>query len=72
MTNIKNSLKLLGIKKTNHGTSVGLNSYGSGKEITSYSPVDGKKIGSVTETTVEAVTKLFNTFIAIPEPNSPK
>ena len=59
MTNIKNSLKLLGIKKTNHGTSVGLNSYGSGKEIDSFSPVDGAKIGSVSETTKEEYEKVM-------------
>ena len=64
MNTIKNSLDLLGVKKINHGTSVGLNSYGSGKEITSYSPVDGKKIGSVTETTVEEYEVVIQTALA--------
>ena len=64
MNTIKNSLDLLGVKKTNHGTSVGLNSYGSGKEITSFSPVDGKKIGSVTETTVEEYEVVIQTALA--------
>ena len=64
MTNINNSLKLLGIKKTNHGTSVGLNSYGSGKEIDSFSPVDGVKIGSVSETTKEEYEKVMETALS--------
>ncbi len=64
MTNINNSLKLLGIKKTNHGTSVGLNSYGSGKEIDSFSPVDGVKIGSVSETTKEEYEKVIETALS--------
>ena len=52
MINIETTLSLLGIKKTNDGTSVGLTSFGSGKKFDSISPVNGSKIGSVTETTV--------------------
>jgi len=57
MSNIANSfgmdeaLRLLGIKDINHGTSTGNNHFGSGEEIASFSPVDGKLIGKVTTTT---------------------
>jgi aldehyde dehydrogenase (NAD+) len=45
-------LKKLGLKKSNHGTSTGLESTGSRKNIT-YSPVDGAAIGTVSVTTRE-------------------
>lgn len=48
---IQEALKTLGVQAVNQGTSTGLNSFGSGAEIESYSPVDGKLIGKVTSTT---------------------
>ena len=53
MINIKKSLRLLGIENNNNGTSIGLESFGGGEKINSYSPVDGLLIGSVTKTTAE-------------------
>ena len=49
--NIQESLDILGITKLNSGTSTGLISFGNGNEISSFSPVDGNLIGSVTSTT---------------------
>ena len=49
--NIQESLDILGITKLNSGTSTGLISFGTGNEISSFSPVDGNLIGSVTSTT---------------------
>jgi len=47
----KTFLKKLGVQKLNNGTWTGRKSYkDSGQPITSFSPVDGKKIGSVLET----------------------
>ena len=57
MSNIANSfgideaLEQLDVKAINPGTSIGNNHFGSGEEISSYSPVDGKLIGKVTTTT---------------------
>ena len=59
MINIKNSLSLLGIEKTNNGTSIGLMSFGGGEKISSFSPVDGSTIGSVTITTAEEYEKVM-------------
>ena len=59
MIDIKKSLATLGIKETNHGTSTGHQSFGGGKEISSYSPVDGSLIGKVTTTTVEEYEKVL-------------
>ena len=59
MIDIKKSLGLLGVNKTNNGTSVGLESFGGGKKIDSISPVDGSVIGSVTETTSEEYKKVM-------------
>ncbi len=58
MIDIKNTLQLLGISKTNNGSSIGLESFGGGKQINSVSPVDGSIIGSVTETTREEYEKV--------------
>tara|TARA_X000001036_G_C20660878_1_gene798900 strand:- start:257 stop:1789 length:1533 start_codon:yes stop_codon:yes gene_type:complete len=60
MINIKKSLSLLGVKKINNGTSVGSVSFGKGKRIDSFSPVDGSLIGSVTETTAEEYEKVMS------------
>jgi aldehyde dehydrogenase (NAD+) len=59
MIDIKKSLSLLGVKKTNDGTSIGLTSFGGGEEINSLSPVDGSIIGSVTVTTSEEYEKVM-------------
>ena len=53
MIDIKKSLQILGVKKTNNGTSIGQESFGGGETIDSFSPVDGLLIGSVTKTTQE-------------------
>ena len=59
--NIKAALKELGIKPHNAGTSTGSKWMSSGKDIESFSPVDGKKIGSVSTTTSEE----FNEVMAV-------
>ncbi|MCI5082950.1 MAG: aldehyde dehydrogenase family protein [Saprospiraceae bacterium] len=68
-------LATLGVAANNAGTSTGLESMDSGKYIESYSPVDGKLIGKVSETTpeqYEAVIKkaqeAFKTWRTIPAP----
>ena len=60
MIDIKKSLSLLGVKETNDGGSTGLFSFGKGKKIKSVSPVDGKTIGFVTETTSEEYEKIIS------------
>ena len=59
MIDIKNSLKILGVKQNNKGTSTGINSFGGGKSINSFSPVDGNLIATVTETTEEEYEKVI-------------
>ena len=69
-------LKQLGLKKTNDGTSTGQKIYkGTKSIIKSYSPVDGKLIGSVTTTTkadynkvIKAAEKAFQEWRVIPAP----
>ncbi|GAK98887.1 aldehyde dehydrogenase B [Nonlabens ulvanivorans] len=81
MSNIANSfgmdeaLKQLGIKDVNHGTSTGSDNFGSGPEISSYSPVDGQLIGKVTTTTqadygkvMDKAQAAFISFRAMPAP----
>ena len=53
MIDLKKTLGLLGIKEMNNGTSVGSESFGGGSVIKSVSPVDGRIVGCVTETTIE-------------------
>ena len=48
---IENELKELGISSENLGTSTGNTWFGKGKELSSYSPVDGKLIGKVKSST---------------------
>jgi aldehyde dehydrogenase (NAD+) len=55
------ALKTLGVQPENHGTSTGLNNFGSGAEITSYTPVSGAAIGKVTTTTPEDYEKVIST-----------
>ncbi len=62
MANIKDVLKELGLKKSNSGTSTGrkwLGKVGSGRQIESYSPVDGKLIGKVDVTTKAEYEKVM-------------
>ena len=59
MIDIKKSLSILGIKDLNNGTSIGVQSFGLGEEISSYSPVDGRLIGRVTSTTAEEYEKVM-------------
>ncbi len=70
-----NFLQNLGISATNLGTSTGNNWFGNGKEIQSYSPVNGKYIGSVLSSTeqeyqqvIETAQKAFKEFRLIPAP----
>jgi aldehyde dehydrogenase (NAD+) len=58
MINIKNALSLLKIDDVNNGSSLGNLSFGGGSKIDSFSPVDGKLIGSVTSTTSEEYQKV--------------
>jgi len=75
MKNITESLKQLGIEALNHGVSTGLNNFGSGEVIESYSPVDGKLIAKVTtaseddfERVIKASTEAFMSFRNMPAP----
>jgi len=56
---INKTLDKLGVKATNYGTSTGINFFGNGEEIASYSPVDGKLIGKVTSTKKEDYEKVL-------------
>ena len=65
----------LGLKAHNNGVSTGLDDFGSGPLIESYSPVDGKLIGSVSSATkedyekvMEKATTAFKTFRTMPAP----
>ena len=53
MIDLNKTLRVLGVKEMNNGTSVGSESFGGGTVISSVSPVDGNIIGCVTETTPE-------------------
>ena len=64
LINIEKSLNTLGINKDNKGTSTGLLSFGNGKKIDSFSPVDGSLIGSVSSTTEEDYEKTVQTAAA--------
>ncbi|TRX48205.1 aldehyde dehydrogenase family protein [Fulvivirga sp. M361] len=60
--NISNALRALKIEEINHGTSTGGQWLsGTGKYIESYSPVDGKLIGKVYQTTEEQYKKVIET-----------
>ncbi len=61
MIDIKNSLKTLGIKEINNGSSTGHQSFGGGEHISSHSPVDGSLIAKVTSTTPEEYEKVLQT-----------
>ena len=57
--NIENSLRKLGLSNHNIGTSTGINYFVEGEKISSYSPVDGKEIGTVSTTTLEDYNKVI-------------
>ncbi|MFA5298798.1 MAG: aldehyde dehydrogenase family protein [Lutibacter sp.] len=59
ITTIEKTLNHLGVKTLNKGTSTGSNFFGNGEIMESYSPVDGKLIGKVTETTKEDFEKVM-------------
>lgn len=61
ITTIEKTLNDLGVKTLNIGTSTGLNFFGNGEIVASYSPVDGKLIGKVTTTTKEDFEKVMET-----------
>ena len=61
MINIQETLCTLGILEINAGSSTGQTSYKSDNIIHSYSPVDGKLIGSVSVTTEEEYEKIIQT-----------
>ncbi|RZS99233.1 aldehyde dehydrogenase family protein [Aquimarina brevivitae] len=72
---IKEALEQLGVSQTNHGTSTGSQSFGTGGEIASYSPVDGELIAKVTTTTkeeyekvIDAASSAFKTWRVMPAP----
>ena len=72
---VDTALKVLGIKKTNNGTSTGSTNFGSGEEISSYSPVDGALIAKVNTTTkadyekvLVAATSAYTTWRTKPAP----
>ncbi len=60
MIDINNTLTSLGIKEKNDGSSTGQNFSSSGKYITSFSPVDGKPIGSVSVTSEDEYEKIIS------------
>ncbi|WP_276366323.1 aldehyde dehydrogenase family protein [Chryseolinea sp. H1M3-3] len=58
---IKESLFVLGVGKTNYGSSTGKQWFKSGASIIeSYSPVDGKHIGSINTTSEETFNKIVS------------
>jgi aldehyde dehydrogenase (NAD+) len=72
---INDALKILGVKDLNHGTSTGSDNFGSGSEISSYSPVDGALIAKVKSTTqadydkvIASATSAFKTWRTKPAP----
>jgi len=72
---IKEALTQLGVKDINEGTSTGLHHFANGEILESYSPVDGKLIGSVKMSTsqdyeqvIQSATEAFKTFRLMPAP----
>ena len=72
---IKQALEQLEVVAINEGTSTGSNNFSNGAIIESYSPVDGKLIGSVKTTTKEdyekmmsVATSAFKSWKTIPAP----
>ena len=72
---IQEALKKLSVKDINEGTSTGARWFSGGPLIDSYSPVDGKRIGSVKTTTnkdyemvMTTATAAFKTWRTMPAP----
>ena len=72
---VDTALKVLGINKSNNGTSMGTVNFSSGEELSSYSPVDGALIAKVKTTTkadydkvLLAATSAFKTWRTKPAP----
>jgi len=72
---IQEMLDILNLKEENNGSSTGLDFFGQGDFITSFSPVDGKEIGKVRMTTPEEYERIieksqeaFKSFKNIPAP----
>ena len=72
---IQEALDKLGVKAINEGSSTGSDWFSNGELIESYSPVDGKLIGSVRASTredydrvMEAATSAFKTWRDVPAP----
>ncbi|MFI0429565.1 aldehyde dehydrogenase family protein [Mariniflexile sp. HMF6888] len=72
---IEKTLKILGIKDINEGTSTGSNNFSNGDILGSYSPVDGQLIAKVKTTTkadydkvMDAATHAFKTWRLMPAP----
>jgi aldehyde dehydrogenase (NAD+) len=59
--NIEHMLKTLGLQEKNQGTSTGQNFFGSGEVLSSYSPADGKLIGTITTTTTDDYNRVIET-----------
>ena len=57
--NIENSLKELGLSNHSIGTSTGSKYFSDGEKISSYSPVDGNEIGTLSMTTFEDYNKVI-------------
>lgn len=73
---LSKELKQLGISETNDGCSTGSESFGSGPQITSSSPVDGQPIASLSTCTeadyqkvVAKATEAFKTWRTMPAPH---
>jgi aldehyde dehydrogenase (NAD+) len=58
---VDHMLKTLGLQSSNAGTSTGLEFFGSGESISSYSPADGKLIGTITTTTPQDYERVIST-----------
>ena len=72
---IKNTLKQLGIKDINEGTSTGTHCFSTGELLESFSPVNGQLIGQVKTTSkadfeqvMDTATKAFKTWRLMPAP----
>ena len=64
LENISKTLSRLGIKDLNYGTSTGSNNFGNGEVIDSFSPVNGKKIGSVSSSTKDDYEQAINASVS--------
>ncbi len=58
---VDHMLKTLGLQSSNAGTSTGLEFFGSGESISSYSPADGKLIGTITTTAPQDYERVIAT-----------